>query len=232
LGVRCVSPADASREGPAIAFDQHAFLIVSLDARLATVTGIGANALILRPLFPMPLPGTPRALPKQPSADCQCQSTPCSSSHLVKQFVAFGQQEGPQNVEEGFVLPAHEGAVDAAVMTKLFRQLVPLAACSQAKDNAVEGLKIMPSKDLRASQRLRPIITALAAHHHSACGPCCWADHKRPAPSRLTPSINSQSGSGAFQIVGSDFSVSMACSMSGFMPLLSVAEPGNSTRYF
>jgi len=70
-----------------------------------------------------------------------------SSSHLVKQFVAFGQQEGPQNVEEGFVLPAHEGAVDAAVMTKLFRQLVPLAACSQAKDNAVEGLKIMPSKD-------------------------------------------------------------------------------------
>ena len=72
LGVGGVGSADAGREGPAIAFNQDTFL----DARLATVTGVGTDALVLTPLFARPLPGTPRAFPRQPSAACQCQSTP------------------------------------------------------------------------------------------------------------------------------------------------------------
>ncbi len=72
LGIRRVGPTDAGRKGPAIAFDQDTFL----DARLATVTGVGTDAFVLTPLFARPLPGTPRALPRQPSAACQCHSTP------------------------------------------------------------------------------------------------------------------------------------------------------------
>ncbi len=77
-----VGPADASSEGAAVPFDQQALL----DARLGAVSRVGADALLLCPLFPTPLPGTPRALLKQPSADCHCQSTPCRSSHLVSRM--------------------------------------------------------------------------------------------------------------------------------------------------
>ncbi len=72
LGVWGVGSADAGRQGPAIALDQETLL----DARLATVTGVGTDTFVLTPLFPRPLPGTPRALLRQPSAACQCQSTP------------------------------------------------------------------------------------------------------------------------------------------------------------
>jgi hypothetical protein len=82
LRIWSIGPADAGSEGPTVPLDQQAFL----DARLATVTGIGANTFVLTPLLPMPLPGTPRALPRQPSAACQCQSTPCRSSHLVSRM--------------------------------------------------------------------------------------------------------------------------------------------------
>lgn len=60
FAIRRVGSADAGRKGSAVAFDQQAFL----DARLAEVTEIGADALLLRSLFPTPLPGTLHALPK------------------------------------------------------------------------------------------------------------------------------------------------------------------------
>ena len=72
LSVWRVGSADADCEGPAIAFNQETLL----DARLAAVTGVGTDAFALTPLFARPLPGTPRALLRQPSAACQCQSTP------------------------------------------------------------------------------------------------------------------------------------------------------------
>lgn len=42
-------------------------------------------------------------------------------------IIALGQEDGPQNVEDGLLLPAGEGAVDAAVVAELLRQVVPLA---------------------------------------------------------------------------------------------------------
>ena len=82
LTVGSICPADGNSERSAMAFDQQALL----DTRLGAVGRVGADALVLRPLFPTPLPGTPRALPKQPSADCHCQSTPASASHLVSRI--------------------------------------------------------------------------------------------------------------------------------------------------
>ena len=75
LDVGGVGSADADRQGPAVAFNQDTLP----DARiatvtLATVTGVGTDAFVLTPLFPRPLPGTPRAFARQPSA--ACQSTP------------------------------------------------------------------------------------------------------------------------------------------------------------
>jgi len=56
------------------------------------------------------------------------------------QIITFGEQDGPQDVKDALVLPASEGAVDAAVIAELLGQMVPLAACAHAKDDAVEGL--------------------------------------------------------------------------------------------
>jgi hypothetical protein len=55
------------------------------------------------------------------------------------QIVALGQENGPQNVKDGFFFPAEEGTVDAAVVAELFGQVVPLATCSHPKDDAIEG---------------------------------------------------------------------------------------------
>ncbi len=55
------------------------------------------------------------------------------------QVVALGQEDGPQDVEDGLLLPAGEGAVDAAVVAELLGQVVPLAAGPHPVDDPVEG---------------------------------------------------------------------------------------------
>ncbi len=58
--------------------------------------------------------------------------------HALK-IVAFSQEAGPKNIEDGFLLPAHEGAINATAVAEVVRQMVPLAACSHSVDHAVEG---------------------------------------------------------------------------------------------
>jgi len=57
----------------------------------------------------------------------------------ARKFVALGQKDRPQNVKDGFVFPAHEGAVDVALMAELLGQMVPLAARPHAEDDAVKA---------------------------------------------------------------------------------------------
>ncbi len=58
------------------------------------------------------------------------------------QVIALGQENGPENIEDAFVFPAGEGAVDAAVVAELFGEVVPLTACLHSVDDAVEGLAL------------------------------------------------------------------------------------------
>ncbi len=55
-------------------------------------------------------------------------------------LVALGKQDGPQNIEDALLFPAHKGAIDRRAVAKLQREMVPLAACPQAVDDAVERM--------------------------------------------------------------------------------------------
>lgn len=70
LGVVYVGTGKHYRQRAATCFDEQALL----GAGLASIGGIGANALFVRPFL-----GTPRALPSIQSAACHSQLTPCSS---------------------------------------------------------------------------------------------------------------------------------------------------------
>lgn len=60
------------------------------------------------------------------------------------EVIALGQKNGPQNVKDALVFPAAEGAIDAEVVAKLGRQMVPLAACSHSEDETVERTQHWP----------------------------------------------------------------------------------------
>ena len=54
-------------------------------------------------------------------------------------LIALGQEDGPENIEDAFLLPAHERTVDCGSVAELKWQMVPLAARPQPKDDAVEA---------------------------------------------------------------------------------------------
>ena len=93
-------------------------------------------AFFLAPLFP-----APRALPKAQSADCQLQSTPWISSHLVSR-TAHRMSKTPY-VENAFAFPARHRAVDADIVAKLGWQMAPLAAGTGAVDDPLERLALV-----------------------------------------------------------------------------------------
>lgn len=129
--IRDIGSGNADSKRSAAAFDKQAFL----DPCLGAISGVLADALLLRPFL-----GMPRALPKQPSAACQCQSTP------TNKVVTGVEQDSPEFVEDAFLLPTAEGAVDADVITELRRQGIPLAAASQSIKDAVTRFALVNAR--------------------------------------------------------------------------------------
>ena len=54
------------------------------------------------------------------------------------QLVALSEQDGPKNIEDTLLFPAHESTVDRRFVAELQRKMVPLAACPQSINDAVE----------------------------------------------------------------------------------------------
>jgi len=174
-GVGRVGSADASCKGPAVALNQHTFL----DARLRISSCCGRTGWGQHtgpaPLFTDAASGNAARFAEAPISRLPVPV------HALK-VVALGEQDGPQDVEDAFVLPAGKGTVDAAVVAELLGQVVPLAPCPHPVDDAVEGLAL---------------IAALAA---------CFG--RRVIDGQyLLDQLNGgpNSGSGAFQIVGNGF---------------------------
>ena len=59
------------------------------------------------------------------------------------QYLALGQQDSPQNVEDTFALPALHGAMDADVIAELLGKMIPLAAGASAIDDPIERLALV-----------------------------------------------------------------------------------------
>jgi hypothetical protein len=57
----------------------------------------------------------------------------------ASEFLAVGEQNGPENIENALLFPSLKGAMHAAVIAERFGQLIPLAAGSHPEEDAVEG---------------------------------------------------------------------------------------------
>ena len=89
-------------------------------------TALGTSLATVRRVGPNQVPPK-RALPMAPSAACHSQSTPSNSSHPSTRAPHIRCKT-----------PALKGAMNGAVVPKLFRQSVPLAPAAQPEDDAVE----------------------------------------------------------------------------------------------
>ena len=69
-------------------------------------------------------------------------------------LVALSEQNGPENIEDALLLPAHEGAIDGRAVAELQREMVPLAACPQAVDDAVERMASIGTRAAHAVGRI------------------------------------------------------------------------------
>src|SRR5947208_9637263 len=97
------------------------------------------SRLSLEPFFPRSVGFLPTFFPPEPGfAQPAVRALPLPIHG--PEFVAFGRQGGPDPFHDAAGAPALEPSVDGALRAEAARQLVPLAARAQAKDDAVERL--------------------------------------------------------------------------------------------
>src|SRR5215472_9805936 len=95
------------------------------------------SKLVLVPGLPRSVGFLPTFFPPEPGlAHAAIGTLPLPVD--LAQFLARGDQRGPDALHHPVATPALEPAVDGGVIAELLGQVVPLAAAAQAVDNAVD----------------------------------------------------------------------------------------------
>ena len=171
LGIVHVCSRNHNAQGAALSIHKE----TALGTSLATVRRVGPNQVPPK-----------RALPMAPSARLPFPV------HAIQLFAPL-HQGSPHSVQDARPHPPLKGAMNGAVVPKLFRQSVPLAPAAQPEDDAVEHLSwvralaapgfgrvFLQDDRFRSVPKARPVLPRWSlASLVSPCGPsrCFWRNH-------------------------------------------------------